>query len=79
MSSKMTFESAMQKLEDEVKRLESGSITLDESLKSFETAVKLLKICNEKLENAERRVRILVSADDGTITDAPFDQITDET
>jgi exodeoxyribonuclease VII small subunit len=67
------FESAILKLEAEVKRLESGNMSLDESIKSFEEAVKLVKICNEKLENAERRVRILTEGSDGSVTDMPFD------
>lgn len=73
----INFEEAMTKLESEVKRLESGNMTLDESIAAFEEAVKLIRICNEKLENAERRVRILTEAADGSITDEPFD-LTDE-
>ena len=67
------FEEAMQRLESEVKKLESGNMTLDQSIESFEEAVKLVKICNEKLESAERRVRILTESGDGSITDLPFD------
>lgn len=73
MDKKITFEAAMEKLEGEVRRLESGSMTLDESLASFEEAIRLVKICNEKLEMAERRVRILTEGADGTVTDAPFE------
>ena len=73
----MNFEEAIMKLETEVKRLESGNMTLDESIDAFEEAIKLVKICNERLENAERRVRILTEAQDGSITDAPFD-VSDE-
>jgi exodeoxyribonuclease VII small subunit len=72
------FESALSKLESEVKRLESGNMSLDESIKAFEDAVKLVKICNEKLEDAERRVRILTEGADGSVTDMPFDS-SDET
>lgn len=74
----MNFEEAIKKLESEVKRLESGNMTLDESIDAFEEAIKLVKICNEKLESAERRVRILTENSDGTITDLPFD-VDDET
>ncbi len=74
----INFEEAMTRLEGEVKKLESGNMTLDESIAAFEEAVKLIRICNEKLENAERRVRILTEAADGSITDVPFD-LTDET
>ncbi len=69
----MNFEEAMTKLEGEVKKLEGGNMSLDESISAFEEAVKLVKVCNEKLENAERRVRILTETVDGSVTDLPFD------
>ena len=69
----MSFEEAMLKLEGEVKKLEGGNMTLDESIATYEEAIKLVRICNEKLESAERRVRILTEASDGSITDRPFD------
>jgi exodeoxyribonuclease VII small subunit len=68
----INFEEAIKKLEDEVKRLENGNMSLDESIESFEEAVKLVKICNEKLETAERKVAILTEMSDGTVTDLPF-------
>lgn len=74
----MDFEGAITELEAEVKKLESGNMTLDESIEAFEEAVKLVKICNEKLECAERRVRILTEGRDGTVTDLPFENA-DET
>ena len=74
----MKFEDAMIKLEGEVKKLESGSLTLDESIAAFEEAVKLIGVCNKQLENAERRVRMLTEGTDGSITDVPFD-VDDET
>ena len=69
----MNFEEAMIKLEGEVKKLESGDMTLDESIAAFEEAVKLVRVCNDRLESAERRVRILTESEDGSITDRPFD------
>lgn len=74
----MKFEDAMIKLESEVKKLESGNMTLDESIATFEEAVKLIGVCNKQLEKAERRVRLLTEASDGTVTDVPFD-CSDET
>lgn len=69
----MKFEDAMIELESRVKKLESGSLTLDESITAFEEAVKLIRVCNKQLENAERRVRMLTEGNDGSITDVPFD------
>ena len=79
MKKNMKFEEAMQLLEDTVKKLESGVMSLDESLAAFEEAVKLVKICNEKLEAAEQKVRILTEGADGIVTDLPFDLNQDET
>ena len=73
MKKTLSFEEAMLSLEDIVKKLENGGISLEESLSSFEEAVKLVKFCNEKIESAEQKVRMLVENNDGTVTDVPFD------
>ena len=78
MKNNMKFEEALELLEREVARLESGNMPLDEALASFESAISLVKICNEKLEAAESRVRILTESVDGEITDAPFLNTDDE-
>ena len=78
MKKDIKFEEALEKLEESVKRLEGGNMSLDESLLAFEEAVKLVKICNEKLESAEQRVRILTESSDGAVSDAPF-AVSDET
>ena len=72
MEEKINFEESIEKLEAEVKKLESGNMSLDDSLASFENAIKLVRACNEKLERAERRVRMLVNNADGTVTDVAF-------
>ena len=69
----MNFEEALTRLEGEVKKLEGGNMSLDESIASFEEAVKLVRVCNEKLENAQRRVSILTETANGEITDMPFE------
>lgn len=72
-----TFESALFELEDIVKKMELGTLSLDESLAAFERAAHLIRFCNEKLENARQKVRILLTAPDGTVTDRAFSE--DET
>lgn len=79
MKKNMKFEEAMTSLEDIVKKLESGSLSLDESISAFEDAVRLVKLCNEKLEAAEQRVRILTEGQDGVISDLPFGSEENET
>ncbi len=76
--SNIKFEEALGSLEDKVRSLESSELTLDEALKVYEEAVKLIKICNERLEKAEQRVKILTEGLDGTVTDAPFGALEDE-
>ena len=49
----INFEQAILKLENEVKKLESGNMSLDDSIASYEEAVRLVRICNQKLENAD--------------------------
>ncbi|MBE6644425.1 MAG: exodeoxyribonuclease VII small subunit [Ruminococcaceae bacterium] len=75
----MKFEDALTYLDDIVKKLEANSLSLDESLEAFDTAVKLVKFCNQKLELAEQKVRILTEGDDGSVTDMPFENISDAT
>ncbi|HBJ18875.1 MAG TPA: exodeoxyribonuclease VII small subunit [Clostridiales bacterium] len=68
----MTFESAMEKLDGTVRRLESGSLPLSEALAAYEEAIGLVRFCNGQLEDAEQKVRILTEGEGGTVTDAPF-------
>ena len=79
MTKNTEFEDAMKKLDDIVKKLETGGINLDESLLLFEEAVKLIRLCNEKLDFAEQKVKILTESQDGSVTDTPFLPIQDET
>ena len=66
------FEDAMKELEDIVKRLESGDLSLEESLKIFEEGVALSRYCFKKLEEAEKRVSILIKDEEG-IKREPFE------
>lgn len=59
------FEQAMARLETIVGELEKGDLPLDESLKIFEEGIRLSKTCLKMLEDAERRVEILVQEKDG--------------
>lgn len=70
---KITFEDAMYELEGKVKDLESGNMTLEESLKAFSEAMKLISVCNSQLDGAKEQVRILLEKEDGIVTDSPFD------
>ena len=56
MSEQLTFEKAMERLEQIVQLLESGKCTLDESLKLFEEGTKMTAFCSEQLKNAEQKI-----------------------
>lgn len=66
MSEELKFEKAVEKLNKIVSDLESGGIDLDEALKKYEEGVKLVRICREKLAQAEKKVEILTKQMDGT-------------
>jgi exodeoxyribonuclease VII small subunit len=76
MTKKNDFESALQRLEEIVKSLETGDLPLDKSLELFEEGVKLSRFCHARLDEAERKVEILVKKDDGRMEAVPFE--TDE-
>ena len=74
MSNSIKFEEAILKLEESVRLLEGGSLSLDESIEKYEEALRYVKICNETLEKAEQKVKILTEGKDGAISDRPFIQ-----
>ena len=68
------FESALSRLEEIVSELESGELGLEQSLKLFEEGVKLARVCNARLEDAERKVEILMKDKNGKMTAKPFEE-----
>lgn len=61
--SKENFEESMKTLEEIVSELENGNLNLDESVKKFEEGMKIAKQCNSILENAEKKITILLEKD----------------
>lgn len=57
------FEELMKNLEEITAQLESENLTLDKSVELFEKGMKISKECNEKLENAEKRITMLINAE----------------
>ena len=70
---KERFEDALNKLEKIVSKLEEGDIPLEESLKLFEEGIRLSRFCNQKLDEAEKKVEILLKGKDGMLKAYPFD------
>ncbi|MBW1615295.1 MAG: exodeoxyribonuclease VII small subunit [Deltaproteobacteria bacterium] len=56
---KSNFETAIKKLEDIVSEMETGELSLEESVKKFEEGIKLSKICSDKLNEAEEKISLL--------------------
>ena len=59
----MDFEKNLQRLEEIVQKLEDGELHLEESLKLFEEGVKISRQCNDKLNEAEKKVKLLLGTD----------------
>jgi exodeoxyribonuclease VII small subunit len=57
---KQRFETAMKRLEDIVRELEVGELSLEDALKKFEEGIKLSRFCANKLDEIEKKVSILV-------------------
>jgi exodeoxyribonuclease VII small subunit len=74
---KERFEDALNKLEKIVSQLEEGEIPLEESLKLFEEGIRLSRLCNQKLDEAEKKVEILLKGKDGTLNAKPFSALVD--
>ncbi len=68
----ITFEAAMERLEEISRLLESGAEGLDDSLKLYEEGVSLIRLCTQKLEVAEQSVKVLQMHEDGIVL-ADFD------
>ena len=66
------FEDSLKKLEEVVQKLEEGDLALDESLKLFEEGIKLSRLCTKQLEEAERKVEILLKDEEGSFDTQPF-------
>ncbi len=64
---KLSFEAALQRLEEIVGLLDSADAPLDKSLELFEEGAGLVKLCSSMLDNVEQRVKVLTRGQDGTM------------
>ncbi|MCL5808204.1 MAG: exodeoxyribonuclease VII small subunit [Deltaproteobacteria bacterium] len=69
--SKEKFEEALEKLEEIVRRMEAGEMSLEESLNAFEEGIKISRFCAKKLDEADRRVDLLLRQE-GELVTKPF-------
>jgi len=61
------FESALEELEQVVEQLESGELSLEDSLSAFEKGVGLVRFCNQKLNEVEQKIEMLVKDKEGKL------------
>lgn len=66
---KMSYEDAMKELESVVNRLDAGDGTLEESILLFQRGIELTKLCSDKLEEIEKKIRLIT--DKGEIPFVP--------
>ncbi|HEY6122143.1 MAG TPA: exodeoxyribonuclease VII small subunit [Pyrinomonadaceae bacterium] len=69
-----TFEASLEALEKIVHELERGDLSLEKSLELFERGIKLSRECQERLNQAERRIEILMRDNQGRTVVGPFNE-----
>jgi exodeoxyribonuclease VII small subunit len=69
---KMGFEKALARLEEIVAEMESGKLSLEKMMASFEEGTQLVKFCSAKLNEVERKIEVLTKKDDANATE-PFE------
>jgi exodeoxyribonuclease VII small subunit len=67
------FEDALKKLQVIVERLERGDLPLEEAMESFTEGVRLVQFCHQKLEEAEKKVQMLLKDQEGGWSAVPFE------
>ena len=72
MPRKQSFEASLAELETIIQDLERGELPLDKMMEQYEKGVKALALCRRILDDAEKRIEILVKAQDGQLKPEPF-------
>lgn len=76
--SEKKFETALEDLEQVVEQLESGDLALEDSLAAFEKGVGLAKFCNQKLNEVEKKVELLIKDKEGKLQLKAFEDLAEE-
>jgi len=74
-STNKKFETALEELEHVVEQLDSGELSLEDALGAFEKGVGLVKYCNEKLNDVEKKVELLVKDKEGKLQLKALDKL----
>ena len=73
MNENFQFEKALEDLEKIVEAMESGELTLDQALKKYEEGVGLVRACQSKLTETEKKIEILTRTLDSSLKKEAFD------
>ena len=73
-----TFEASLEALEQIVRQLESGDLPLEKSLELFEQGIRLSRECQDRLNQAERRIEVLMRDNQGRTVTSPFEPASGE-
>ncbi len=68
------FEESLKKLEKIVEDLEKGDLSLDEALKKYQEGIELSRSCSSRLENAKKKIDVLVKNKKGEFEFKPLDE-----
>jgi exodeoxyribonuclease VII small subunit len=74
MAKEKSFESSLKELEQIVEQLETGDLPLEKSLELFEQGVKLSRDCQHRLDEAERKVELLLKNSDNSFSKIAFEE-----
>jgi len=69
----LTFDAALERLEEKVRQLEGGQLPLEEALECFKEGIALVRVCSSKLKNAETTIQQLLQDDDGNVIETSFE------
>jgi exodeoxyribonuclease VII small subunit len=70
---KKTFETALKQLEEIVRDMESGELSLEQAVKKYETGITHSKFCLDILEKTEKKITQQTRGNDGNLKEEPFD------
>lgn len=70
---KLTFEKALEKLEDIVDTLESNDLSLEKALAKFEEGMKLSQFCSKKLDETEKKISLILEKTNDDFEEVSFD------
>jgi len=73
---KITFEKALETLEQIVSRIESGDVSLEESIEKYAEGTKLIETCRAILDGAEKKIQLLAKGEGETL--APAGELSDD-